>query len=68
LKPTVSASNFNNSFTVTLDPTTAKTGGETVYFALFSLFPPTFNDRPNGLRVDLAEASTHDADARIVII
>jgi alpha-N-arabinofuranosidase len=25
----------------------------TVYFSLVSLFPPTFNDRPNGNRVDL---------------
>jgi alpha-L-arabinofuranosidase len=23
---------------------------------MFTLFPPTFNNRPNGMRIDLAEA------------
>jgi alpha-L-arabinofuranosidase len=53
LKPTSSAPDEQNVFTVQLVPT-----GEDalVYFGLFSLFPPTFKNRPNGLRIDLAEA------------
>ena len=53
LKPTASASGVNNTFTVTLDG--ASTAGETVFFSLFSLFPPTFKNRANGIRLDLAE-------------
>ncbi|KAF7334218.1 putative alpha-L-arabinofuranosidase A [Mycena sanguinolenta] len=52
LRPTVSAPSTANNFTVTLDGATAS--GQTVNFALFSLFPPTFKNRPNGMRVDIA--------------
>ncbi|KAJ7098378.1 alfa-L-arabinofuranosidase precursor [Mycena epipterygia] len=52
LKPTRSATSTANNFTVTLNGATAS--GQTVNFALFSLFPPTFKNRPNGMRVDIA--------------
>ncbi|KAJ6454678.1 glycoside hydrolase family 51 protein [Mycena sanguinolenta] len=52
LRPTVSAHSTANNFTVTLDGAAAS--GQTVNFALFSLFPPTFKNRPNGMRVDIA--------------
>lgn len=45
---------MNNVFTVTFDGEAA--AGVTIDFALFSLFPPTFKDRPNGLRQDIAQA------------
>ena len=41
-----------NSFTVTFDGSSA--AGQTISFAMFSLFPPTFKGRANGLRIDLA--------------
>ena len=56
LKPTKTASNTNNVFTVTLDGAAAS--GQTVNFALLSLFPPTFKNRPNGMRIDIAEVNT----------
>ena len=56
MKPTKTASNTNNVFTVTLDGAAAS--GQTVNFALLSLFPPTFKNRPNGMRIDIAEVST----------
>ena len=34
---------------------TTSAGGGTLYLTQVSLFPPTYNDRPNGLRVDLME-------------
>ncbi|KAK7046838.1 putative alpha-L-arabinofuranosidase A [Favolaschia claudopus] len=52
LRPTISASSIANNFTVTLDGSAAS--GQIVHFALFSLFPPTFKNRPNGMRVDIA--------------
>lgn len=55
LKPTTSASDTDNTFQVTLDGD--KAAGDTAYFALFSLFPPTFNNRPNGIRMDLGQVS-----------
>ncbi|KAG8705329.1 hypothetical protein FRC09_003029 [Ceratobasidium sp. 395] len=42
-----------NSFTVTVDG--VDKGGQVIYFALLSLFPPTWNDRPNGLRKDIVQ-------------
>ncbi|MFJ9896812.1 LamG-like jellyroll fold domain-containing protein [Streptomyces sp. NPDC091280] len=39
--------------TVTTDDPAAS--GETLWLQYVSLFPPTYNDRPNGLRVDLME-------------
>lgn len=53
LKPTGPApKNNNNTFVVELDE--ISTGG--VNFGLVSLFPPTFNGRENGMRVDIAQA------------
>ncbi|KAF8753887.1 Alpha-L-arabinofuranosidase C-terminus [Rhizoctonia solani] len=49
-----SAPNNNNFFRVTVDGSSA--AGKNVYFGLLSLFPPTYRNRPNGMRVDLAEA------------
>ena len=42
-----------NLFTVALDGDAA--AGQTINFAMLSLFPPTFNDRPNGMRLDIAQ-------------
>ncbi|KAI0372021.1 glycoside hydrolase family 51 protein [Pilatotrama ljubarskyi] len=53
LHPTASASDVNNSFFVTIDGAAA--AGQTINFAMFSLFPPTFKNRPNGMRIDIAE-------------
>ena len=55
LKPTRTAVDTDNIFTVTLDGRAAS--GQTVDFALLSLFPPTFKNRPNGMRIDIAEVS-----------
>lgn len=54
LKPTSSAADVNNVFNVVLDG--ASSAGKTVNFGLFSLFPPTFRGRENGMRIDLADA------------
>ncbi|CAK5280796.1 unnamed protein product [Mycena citricolor] len=54
LQPAASAPTDENVFSVVVDGKSA--AGHTVYFGLFSLFPPTFRGRPNGMRVDLAEA------------
>ncbi|KAI0646369.1 glycoside hydrolase family 51 protein [Trametes meyenii] len=56
LHPTASAPDVSNSFFVSIDG--AAGAGQTINFALFSLFPPTFKNRPNGLRIDVAEALT----------
>ncbi|KAH9852567.1 glycoside hydrolase family 51 protein [Lenzites betulinus] len=53
LHPTASAPDVSNSFFVTIDG--AAGAGQTINFAMFSLFPPTFKNRANGIRVDLAE-------------
>ena len=55
LHPTASASDVNNNFFVTIDG--AAGADQTINFAMLSLFPPTFKDRPNGMRVDIAEVS-----------
>lgn len=52
LVPTASASDVNNSFTLTFDASS----GDVLNFNLISLFPPTYNDRPNGNRKDLMES------------
>ncbi|KAK4704830.1 alpha-L-arabinofuranosidase, partial [Phenoliferia sp. Uapishka_3] len=52
LYPTSTPSSVNNSLQVTFDA--GDKGGE-IYFALFSLFPPTYKGRENGLRIDLME-------------
>lgn len=48
------APDSNNTFAVTFNAT--EVAGKTFYFSLISLFPPTFKNRPNGMRADLAEA------------
>ncbi|KAJ3478864.1 hypothetical protein NLI96_g9462 [Meripilus lineatus] len=53
-RPTASTSSTSNSFFVILDG--AQGAGQTINFAMFSLFPPTFKNRPNGIRADIAEA------------
>lgn len=55
LTPSGEAVDTNNSFVVTLDG--AEAAGETVHFAMFSLFPPTYKGRENGMRIDIAEVS-----------
>ncbi|KAL5476990.1 hypothetical protein ACEPAI_3176 [Sanghuangporus weigelae] len=59
LTPTSSAADTDNSFRLTVDGGAAS--GETIFFSLFSLFPPTFNNRPNGIRVDLSLADMQPA-------
>ncbi|CAA7268506.1 unnamed protein product [Cyclocybe aegerita] len=54
LRPTQSASSTNNLFVISLNGASA--AGQTLSLAMLSLFPPTFKGRPNGMRVDLAEA------------
>ncbi|OAP61974.1 hypothetical protein AYL99_04177 [Fonsecaea erecta] len=47
------APDSNNTFAVTFDA--AEVAGNTYYFSLLSLFPETFNGRPNGMRRDLGQ-------------
>ncbi|EJD42966.1 glycoside hydrolase [Auricularia subglabra TFB-10046 SS5] len=54
LAPTSAAGDGNNVFRVTVDGGSAR--GSSVAFALLSLFPPTFKNRPNGMRADIAQA------------
>ncbi|KFA62879.1 hypothetical protein S40285_02260 [Stachybotrys chlorohalonatus IBT 40285] len=54
LLPTQDAPNSNNTFAITYDPRGTANG--TLDFNLISLFPPTYKDRKNGLRIDIAEA------------
>ncbi|KAK3905544.1 glycoside hydrolase superfamily [Staphylotrichum tortipilum] len=54
LVPKKNAPNSNNTFAITFDTAGAKQGS--LDFNLISLFPPTYKNRPNGLRVDLMEA------------
>ncbi|KAG5637611.1 hypothetical protein H0H81_003945, partial [Sphagnurus paluster] len=53
LRPTKTATSTSNVFVIVLDGATA--AGQTVNFAMFSLFPPTYKNRANGMRADLAE-------------
>ncbi|KAF8899438.1 glycoside hydrolase [Infundibulicybe gibba] len=53
-QPTVSAPTDENVFNVVVDGKSA--AGKTIHFGFFSLFPPTFMGRENGMRIDLAEA------------
>lgn len=55
IKPTISAAALTNNFVLTVNGEEAS--GETIHFAMFSLFPPTFKNRPNGMRIDIAEVS-----------
>ncbi|PPQ90525.1 hypothetical protein CVT25_015815 [Psilocybe cyanescens] len=54
ITPSTSASSTSNVFSVTVDGGSA--AGQTINFAMFSLFPPTFKNRQNGMRADIAEA------------
>lgn len=47
------ASDTNNTFSISYD---AADANGPLNFNLISLFPPTYNQRPNGMRVDLMEA------------
>ena len=49
----VTASYVNNSFSITMDG--AAVAGNTFYIGLTSLFGETYNNRPNGIRKDLAQ-------------
>lgn len=55
LTPISSGPDTNNTFAVTVDGTAAS--GETINFAMLSLFPPTYKGRVNGMRMDIAEVS-----------
>jgi alpha-L-arabinofuranosidase len=52
LTPEVTTSATNNNFTISIP----NAGGQTIHFAMFSLFPPTFKNRENGMRIDIAES------------
>ncbi|KAF7548721.1 hypothetical protein G7Z17_g6891 [Cylindrodendrum hubeiense] len=54
LLPTKNAPSSNNTFAITFDPKGASSGS--LDFNLISLFPPTYKNRKNGLRKDIAEA------------
>ncbi|KAK0610385.1 glycoside hydrolase superfamily [Bombardia bombarda] len=54
LVPGKKAANSNNTFAITFDAADLKDGS--LDFNLISLFPPTYKNRPNGLRVDIMEA------------
>ena len=53
LVSTVTAPTINNSLLITFDA--AKATDKSLDFNFISLFPPTYNNRPNGLRPDLME-------------
>ncbi|ORY07778.1 glycoside hydrolase superfamily [Clohesyomyces aquaticus] len=53
LTPNIAAPNVNNTFSITYD---ASSTNGSLNFNLISLFPPTYNNRPNGMRIDLMEA------------
>lgn len=52
--PESDAPSSNNTFSVTFDVDSVQGGA--LDFNLISLFPPTYKDRKNGLRVDIAQA------------
>ncbi|KAI5208986.1 putative vacuolar segregation protein [Aureobasidium subglaciale] len=54
LTPTSAAPSSNNSFYLTFDK--SGVSGGSLDFTLISLFPPTYKNRPNGLRKDIAGA------------
>jgi len=51
LEPSIAAPNSNNTFVLEFN-----SGVGSLNFNLISLFPPTYNNRPNGNRPDLMEA------------
>ncbi|KAI0264657.1 glycoside hydrolase [Gloeopeniophorella convolvens] len=64
LKPSHSAGNTSNNFTVTVN--SAALAGKSINFALFSLFPPTFKDQKNGMRADIAEVDSALSPGKIL--
>lgn len=50
LQPHFAAPDISNDFVIEFQ------GGESINFDLISLFPPTYNNRPNGNRIELMEA------------
>ncbi|KAJ5706720.1 hypothetical protein N7488_006521 [Penicillium malachiteum] len=54
LTPKTTASTVDNVFSLTFDA--SKASGGSLDFNFISLFPPTWNDRPNGMRKDLMQA------------
>lgn len=54
LKPRASGRDLDNTLRVTFNGETI--AGKEIHFGLFSLFPPTYRNRTNGVRIDLAEA------------
>jgi alpha-N-arabinofuranosidase len=54
LIPEKDAPNSNNTFSITFESSGCSKGS--LDFNLISLFPPTYKDRKNGLRIDIAEA------------
>ena len=53
LNTNTGADSTANLFTITVDGNSAL--GESIHFSMLSLFPPTFKNRENGMRVDIAE-------------
>ncbi|KAJ5953066.1 Glycoside hydrolase superfamily [Penicillium vulpinum] len=54
LTPKEKSADTKNTFSLTFDGSKASSGS--LDFNLISLFPPTWNDRPNGMRKDLMQA------------
>ncbi|KIY45087.1 glycoside hydrolase family 51 protein [Fistulina hepatica ATCC 64428] len=54
LTPSASADAMDNYFTIVIDASDA-TSDVIIDFAMFSLFPPTYKGRTNGMRIDIAE-------------
>ncbi|KAF8804774.1 glycoside hydrolase family 51 protein [Phlegmacium glaucopus] len=54
LKANITARSTANMFAITVDGSSA--ARENIHFAMLSLFPPTYKNRENGMRVDIAEA------------
>ncbi|KIJ36494.1 glycoside hydrolase family 51 protein [Sphaerobolus stellatus SS14] len=52
--PNTTAPDTENVFRITVNGADAQ--GASIFFGMFSLFPPTFRGRENGMRIDLAEA------------
>lgn len=53
LNPKTTPDSTRNMFTITVDGVSA--ASENIHFAMLSLFPPTFKNRENGMRADIAE-------------
>ncbi|KAH9810242.1 family 51 glycoside hydrolase [Melampsora americana] len=55
IRPGTSARGADNAFGIKFSSTSNT--NEVIHITLASLFPPTYKNRPNGVRVDLAEAT-----------